>query len=65
MTCKMYFTRGMQKNLKNKMTRQCHIINSAESHDIGGNREESLFTMTESKKKNYRGQNQKSLILQG
>jgi len=42
MTRIMYFTNGMQKN-KKKKPRHCHIIDSAESHDIGGKREESLF----------------------
>jgi len=63
----MNFTRGMQKKLKKKKKkpRQCHIIDSAELHDIGGNHEESFFTRTESKKKYLQGTNQKSLILQG
>jgi len=46
----MYFTSGMQKN-KNKKSCHCHIIDSAESHGIGGKREESLFYKDRIKKK--------------
>jgi len=46
MTCKFFFTRGIQKKLKNKqkkMSRQCHIIDYVESQGSKGNSEESLF----------------------
>jgi len=45
MTCKQFFTRGKQKKKRNKKEkpRKCHIKDSAESMDLGGNREESSF----------------------
>jgi len=45
MTCKLFFTRGKQKKMKNKKKkpRKCHIIEFAESLGLGGNREESSF----------------------
>jgi len=59
----MYFTSGMQKN-KKKKPRHCHIIDAVESHGIGGKREESLFYKDRILIFFYRGQNQKSPILQ-
>jgi len=61
----MYFTSGMQKT-KKKKPRHCHIIDSAESHGIGGKREESLFYKGPNlKKKNLQGPKQKVSYITG
>ena len=57
MTWTVIYTRGMVKKMKNKkkMTRHCHVGDSADSMGSGANPKESSFSRVESKFFFYRG----------
>jgi len=54
-----------KKKLKKKKPRQCHNIDSVESHDIGGNHEESLFYKDRISKKKFTGAKPKGSYITG